>query len=343
MAEVIPLRLCAPDGIEVLDQTGLPGTEHYLHLNDLESVCEAVSSLRVRGAPLLGLIGGCGMAIAGQISDASDDALENAARRLTATRPTAVDLGAMVESARSVAAAAGVETALRRAALWKFAAETVERQASIDRALGQHGAARLGSARTVLTHCNTGALATGGLGTALAVVRCAWEQGSLDRCYVTETRPLLQGARLTTWELARLGIPTTLLPDTAVASLIASGSVDAVVTGADRIAANGDTANKVGTYGIAAVAARHGVPMFIAAPRSTFDPGCADGAHIPIEHRDAREVGGFGEMRWSPEGLEAYNPAFDVTPASLITALITERGTLERPLADAIDRFCREP
>jgi methylthioribose-1-phosphate isomerase len=193
----------------------------------------------------------------------------------------------------------------------------------------------------VLTHCNTGALATGGIGTALGVIRVAWERGSLARCYATETRPLLQGARLTAWELRRLGIPATLVPDTAAASLIASGAVQAVITGADRIATNGDSANKVGTYGLAAVAARHAVPFYIAAPRTTIDPACPSGAAIPIEFRDGREVGGWGEVRWAPDGLEAYNPAFDVTPAGLITAIITEAGVARPPysrsLADLLE------
>lgn len=195
----------------------------------------------------------------------------------------------------------------------------------------------------MLTHCNAGALATGGSGTALAAVKCAWEAGTLTRCFVTETRPLLQGARLTAWELERAGVPATLLPDTAVASLLVSGEVDAIITGADRVAANGDTANKVGTYAIAVLAARHQVPMFFAAPRSTFDPACADGSRIPIEFRDGREVGGFGKSRWAPEGIAVYNPAFDVTPSDLIAGFVTDRGVLAAPYPAAIRALCNEP
>lgn len=191
-----------------------------------------------------------------------------------------------------------------------------------DRAIAELGAPLISG--TVLTHCNAGALATGGIGTALGIVRVAWERGQVERCYCTETRPLLQGARLTTWELTKIGIPTTLLPDTAAGALMASGAVGAVITGADRIAANGDSANKVGTLQLALAAARHGVPFYIAAPTSTIDRNSPDGASIPIEHRAPEEVGGFANERWAPEGIEAYNPAFDITPVDLITAIITE-------------------
>lgn len=202
--------------------------------------------------------------------------------------------------------------------------------------LAQLGASLLPPRASVLTHCNTGALATGGIGTALGVVRVAWEQGRLQRCYATETRPLLQGARLTMWELGSLGIPATLLPDTAAASLIASGRVQAVITGADRIAANGDSANKVGTRGLAVLAARQGLPFYIAAPSTTIDASCPAGADIPIEFRAAEEVMGFRDMRWSPPAVDTYNPAFDVTPADLITAIITESGVLHPPYQQAI-------
>ena len=202
--------------------------------------------------------------------------------------------------------------------------------------MGRLGADLLLAHGAVLTNCNTGALASGGIGTALGVIRTAWEQGRLAHCYATETRPLLQGARLTMWELQRLGIPATLVPDTAAAALIASGRVQAVITGADRIAANGDSANKVGTYGLALAAARHALPFYIAAPTSTIDPCCADADAIPIEFRDPAEVGGFGAVRWSPDGTTAWNPAFDVTPADLITAIVTEAAVLRPPLGSAI-------
>ncbi len=340
MAEIVPLRLISPIGIEILDQTLLPGEERRLILRDLDRLCEAIRQLRIRGAPLLGLAGACGMAITAETTDASDEALQLAAATLRATRPTAVDLGAYVARALEAATAAGPRAEARRTALWAFAAASLAARISEDASIGRHGAALLAPARTVLTHCNAGALATGGEGTALAAIKYAWQAGTLERCFVTETRPLLQGARLTAWELVRAGIPTTVVPDTAMASVLASGLVDAVITGADRIAANGDTANKVGTYGIAVLAARHGIPMYVAAPRTTFDPACPDGSHIPIEFRDAGEVGGFGEQRWAPDGVAAYNPAFDVTPAELIDAFITDRGVIWQPLAEAIRELC---
>lgn len=313
----------------MLDQTLLPHEERWIRLGDAGAVCEAVKRLRVRGAPLLGLVGAAGVAVAAE-TDASTDGLRAAAETIGAARPTAVELRTGAEGALAVALAAEGAMA-RRDALWEHAAAYLRRRVAEDRALGEAGAALLEPGSAVLTHCNTGALATAGIGSALGVVRVAWEQGRLARCFATETRPLLQGARLTAWELKQAGIPATLLPDTAAASLIASGLISAVITGADRIARNGDSANKVGTYGLAAVAARHGVPFFIAAPLSTFDPQCASGRDIPIEFRDGAEVGGFGGVRWSPEGIEAYNPAFDVTPGEIITGFITERGVTRPP------------
>ena len=342
MTDVVALRLLPGEAVEILDQTLLPATERYLRLTDPGAMCEAIRSLRVRGAPLLGLAGAAGMALAAETTAADDSDLEHAAEMLIATRPTAVDLAARVRQALSVARSAG-DAQHRRCALWGFAADlAVQRQAE-DHALGAFGAQLIAPGTAVLTHCNTGTLATGGIGTALGVIRTAWDQGRLKECFATETRPLLQGARLTMWELKRSGIPATLLPDTAAASLIASGRVQAVITGADRIAANGDTANKVGTYGLAAVAARHGVPFYIAAPTSTFDPASPDGSAIPIEFRGGDEVGGFGETRWSPLGTRTYNPAFDVTPAELIAAIVCELGVARPPYQASIDAFLKQP
>jgi methylthioribose-1-phosphate isomerase len=341
VAEIVPIRILPGTGVEILDQTLLPLEERFAVVGDLDAACEAIRSLRVRGAPLLGLMGACALAIAAQ-RDPSDSALRTAVEQICATRPTAVDLGAITRQALAAALACPAEEP-RAASLWDFAARILAVRQLEDRAMGNFGASLLVDARSVLTHCNTGALATGGIGTALGVIRCAWESATLERCYVTETRPLLQGARLTTWELRQLGVPTTLLPDTAAASLLASGQVDAVITGADRIAANGDTANKIGTYGLAVLAARHGIPFYIAAPRSTFDRDCPDGAAIPIEFREGNEVGGYGTTRWSPGGLYAYNPAFDVTPAELIAAFITEQGVLRPPFGPSIARLCNEP
>lgn len=329
-----------PPSIVVLDQTELPAAERFRTLNTLDDVERAVQSLAIRGAPLLGIMGAGAMAIAAESEGTSDETLTAAAQRIGSIRPTAVELATGADKALRHALCCDVSA--RPSALWDFARQYLARRVAEDVQLGKAGAELLQPGSAVLTHCNTGALATGGIGSALGVIRVAWEQRRLARCYATETRPLLQGARLTAWELQRLGIPATLLPDTAAASLIASGAVQAVITGADRIAMNGDTANKVGTYGLAAVASRHGVPFYIAAPRTTVDPACASGASIPIEFRDQREVGGWRDARWAPDGIQAYNPAFDVTPAELITAIITEAGIAHPPyphsLADLLGR-----
>ena len=336
----VPYRFAFPGAIEILDQTLLPFREEYRALRSVADVVEAIQSLRVRGAPFLGLIGAAGMVIAAVERGVEDDALRMAAHELATARPTAVDLS--IQVGRALAVALGVHRVERYDALRVFVQREAREREIQDRRMGIAGAAELADVEAVLTHCNTGALATGGIGSALGVIRTAWEAGTLRHCYATETRPLLQGARLTAWELKSLGIPAILLPDTAAASLIASGLVGAVITGADRIARNGDTANKIGTYGLAIAAARHGLPFYVAAPRSTFDDGCADGRGIPIEFRDGSEVGGFGGQRWSPDGIEAYNPAFDVTPGELITAFITEAGVLRPPYEHSIPGFLHE-
>ena len=330
----VALRIVRGRGIDILDQTRLPHVESRMMLESVAGVCLAIRQLSVRGAPLLGIAGAAGMAIAAETTGGGDSTLEAAAAALIGTRPTASDLGAAVRSALQDALA--ISTRGRTDLLWDKAEQMLARQLDSDRAIGRHGASLIRPGAAVLTHCNTGALATGGYGTALGVVRTAFAAGLLSHCYATETRPLLQGARLTMWELLRAEVPATLLPDTAAASLIASGRVQAIVTGADRIAANGDTANKVGTYGLAAVAARHGVPFYIVAPRTTIDLETEDGAAIPIEFRSEHEVGGFGEQRWTPAGSGAYNPAFDVTPAGLISAIVTERGVLRPPFGEAL-------
>lgn len=334
MTEIEPIRLLPGQGIEILDQTLLPHEERYVGLTTVDGVIEAIQALRVRGAPLLGLAGAAALAVAADERGTGDKILREAAEQIASARPTAVDLRA--RTIEALEAALRVAENERCEALWEFAGSLLAQRIEEDRAMGELGAALLGPGAAVLTHCNTGALATGGIGTALGVIRIAWETGKLVRCYATETRPLLQGARLTAWELARLGIPSTLLPDTAAASLTASGLVSAVITGADRIAVNGDTANKVGTYGLAAAAARHRVPFYIAAPTSTIDLHCPSGDAIPIEYRDAAEVGGFAGVRWSPDGLDAYNPAFDVTPGELIAAIVTERGVARPPFETSI-------
>lgn len=331
------LRFEPPGRILALDQTRLPYHESAIVLDSISAVCEAIVSLRVRGAPLLGLVGAAALALAAHHEGANDSQLRTSAERISSARPTAVDLRAQTE--RALHGALAEPEITRVEFLWQFAHALFAERIEMDRKMGAFGAEELASVDAVLTHCNSGELATGGIGTALGVIRTAFERGTLKRCFATETRPLLQGARLTTWELLRSGIPATLLPDTAAASLISSGSVGAVITGADRVARNGDAANKIGTLGLALAARHAGVPFYIAAPASTFDAAAQSGRDIPIEFRDAAEVGGFGEQRWSPPGHDVYNPAFDVTPNELITAHVTEAGILRPPFGTSIAAF----
>lgn len=340
METFTPIR-AVPPALEALDQTELPHRKVWLSLRSVEELREAIVSLRVRGAPLLGLCGAAGVAIAAEDRGPDEGTLRAATERIASARPTAVELRTGAEGALRVALEAPER--LRAERLWQHFEAYLARRIAEDRALSEHGAALLKDGSAVLTHCNTGALATGGIGTALGVVRVAFEQGRLVHCYATETRPLLQGARLTAWELRNAGIPATLLPDTAAGALLASGKVSAVITGADRIAMNGDSANKVGTYGLAAVAARHGVPFYIAAPRTTIDASCPDGTNIPIEFRDGAEVGGFDGQRWSPDGLGAFNPAFDVTPAELIAGIITETAVAFPPFGSSLSEQLSRP
>jgi methylthioribose-1-phosphate isomerase len=311
MPEVRPLRF--EDGaLLVLDQRALPAEESWLRCSTVEDVAEAIRSMAVRGAPAIGLAAAYGLAVRGNVP------FEEAASLLLATRPTASNLSWAIERARGA-----------DGDLLGFARSLEREQLEADKHLAELGAGRIGRAERVLTHCNTGALATGGYGTAGGVIRAAWDRGRLKQVWVDETRPLLQGARLTAWELDRLGIPYRVVADSAAGALMDRGLVDAVVVGADRIAANGDVANKVGTYALAVVAGRHGVPFHVAAPVSTIDPDTATGAEIPIEERDPSEVA---------DGVPALNPAFDVTPAELVGAIVTEAGVLEPPYEESIAR-----
>jgi methylthioribose-1-phosphate isomerase len=269
--------------------------------------------MAVRGAPAIGLAAAYGMALAAQ---AGEDATA-AAANLRQSRPTAVNLGWAVERSLEPDDPLALARRLHR------------EQLEADRRLAEIGAGRFEQGDRALTHCNTGALATGGFGTAAGVLRAAWEHGRLARVWVDETRPLLQGARLTAWELERAGVPFRVIADAAAGGLIARGLVDRVIVGADRIAANGDVANKVGTYSLAVVASRHGIPFCVAAPVSTIDPRTASGEEIPIEERDPREIA---------SDVNAFNPAFDVTPAELVTAIFTEAGVLEPPYERSIAR-----
>jgi methylthioribose-1-phosphate isomerase len=297
----------------VLDQRALPGEERWIRCESVAQLADCIRSLAVRGAPAIGIAAAYGMALAA----AQGDDLAATAGLLRATRPTAVNLGWALD--RALAASDGDLLGLAR----RIHAE----QDEADRRLARLGAERFAPGDRALTHCNAGALATGGYGTAGGVLRAAWETGRLAEVWVDETRPLLQGARLTAWELERAGIPHRVVTDSAAGSLLAAGAVDRIVVGADRIAANGDVANKIGTYPLAVLAARHGVPFYVAAPLSTVDPHTPDGGAIPIEERDAVEVA---------PGLPALNLAFDVTPAELVTAIVTEAGVLEPPYEEAI-------
>jgi methylthioribose-1-phosphate isomerase len=293
----------------VLDQRALPAEERWIRCDTPEQVADCIRTLAVRGAPAIGIAAAYGMALA--------DDRDAAAELLRSTRPTAVNLAWAIDRCRD--AQDPLEAARR----------IHQEQRDADRRLAELGAELFGEGTRALTHCNAGALATGGIGTACGVLRAAWERGRLAEVWVDETRPLLQGARLTAWELRQAGIPHKVVADSAAGSLMARGQVDRIVVGADRIAANGDVANKVGTYPLAVLADRHGIPFYVAAPLSTIDPATPDGAAIPIEERDPAEVLAEGN---------AFNPAFDVTPAELVTAIVTEAGVLEPPYSQSISR-----
>jgi methylthioribose-1-phosphate isomerase len=310
--------------VRLLDQRALPGRVRFVMCKDVATLCDAIATLAVRGAPALGAAGAFGVALAAH-THSTKAQVRAAARRIGKTRPTAVNLGWGVEQALAAYEEGGRAGALTCAQT--IALDDVER----NRSIGAHGAPLLPVGGAVLTHCNTGALACVGYGTALGVIRAAHETGRRPQVWADETRPLLQGARLTMWECDRLGIDATLVPDGAAASLMARGLVDAAIVGADRIAANGDTANKIGTYSVAVAARAHQVPFYVAAPTSTVDLATPSGAGITIEERDPEEVLRVGTARTAPADAKAYNPAFDVTPARLVTAIITEAGICRPP------------
>ncbi len=322
--------------LTLIDQTLLPLELKYIGCRDVESVWEAIRALRVRGAPAIGIAAAYGACVGLQKFAGADETvffarLEQVTAYLATSRPTAVNLFWALDRLRARAAAmrgTASSAEIQNALLAEARAIEAEDRACCRR-IGSHGAALLADGQGVLTHCNAGGLATADYGTALALFFAAQEAGKRLHVYVDETRPLLQGARLTTWELHQRGIDVTLICDSMAAQVMREGRVQAVVTGADRIAANGDTANKIGTYGVALLAAAHHLPFYIAAPSSTFDLTLPDGDHIPIEKRDPREVThGFGRQT-APDGVNVYNPAFDVTPARLIKAIICEHGVIE--------------
>jgi methylthioribose-1-phosphate isomerase len=323
--------------LRMIDQTRLPVDFVEIDCRDVEAVWEAIKVLRVRGAPAIGVAAAYGVCLGVQKVAGSDEAtffarLQQTADHLATSRPTAVNLFWAIQRMKSAAERLrGQPTSEIAAALLAEAQAIHEEDRQMCRAIGRHGAELLRDGQGVLTHCNAGGLATSDYGTALALFFAAAEAGKKLHAYVDETRPLLQGARLTAWELQRCGIDVTLICDSMAAQVMREGRVQAVVVGADRIAANGDTANKIGTYGVALLAAAHDVPFYVAAPSSTFDRSIASGAEVPIEQRDPREVThGFGRQT-APDGVAVYNPAFDVTPAERIAAIICERGII-RPV-----------
>jgi methylthioribose-1-phosphate isomerase len=312
--------------LELLDQRALPGEERYVICRDAEATARAIEDMVVRGAPAIGIAAAYGVALA---APGGCDAVVSAMERLARTRPTAVNLFAALSRMKSCLErlpGEGLQSVLPEEAR-RIHDEDVEG----NRRLGKHGAALLPQDAAVLTHCNAGAIATGGHGTALGILRSAREAGKTIKIYADETRPLLQGARLTAWELERDGFDVTLICDGMAAALMRTQRIDAVVVGADRIAANGDTANKTGTYMLALAAAAHGVPFYVAAPRSTLDPSISSGEGIPIEVRSDGEVRRLFNGQSVPEAVKIWNPAFDVTPANLITAIITEDGVFKAP------------
>jgi methylthioribose-1-phosphate isomerase len=325
------------DRVRLIDQTKLPHELILRETRDYRELAESIRRLEVRGAPAIGVAAALGIALAGLESDASDVPglsrdVESAAALLVSTRPTAVNLKWAVERMlRALRSAPAGDGAAVRALLVDEAVAVLEEDRELSRRIGENGAPLLCDGDGVLTHCNAGGLATAEYGTALAVIFTAVEQGKRLRVFADETRPLLQGARLTTWELLARGIDVTLLCDSAAASAMAKGWVDKVIVGADRIAANGDVANKIGTFPLALAARRHGVPFYVAAPYSTLDLALTSGADIPIEERSPEEVTTIGGRRIAPEGVRVYNPAFDVTPAELVDAIITDVGIMRPP------------
>ncbi len=357
--------------VVIIDQTLLPAEEKYVEIGDAAELAAAIHILKVRGAPALGVAAAHGIVLEleNEILAGQDDPhgyifdhgaaaaafdptgldgaaitakLLETADMLAATRPTAVNLFWAIERMRKAIKRSGNDISLLAENVSTEAFAIHDGELETDRRIGENGAVLLRDGMTVLTHCNAGGLATAGYGTALAVIKTAHEGGKAISVFADETRPLLQGSRLTAWEMIRAGIDVTVLCDNAAASLFAAGRIDAVITGADRIVLNGDSANKIGTLGLAVLCEKYHVPMYIAAPWSTFDLTIENGSGIPIEERDQGEVKSFAGIRTAPDEAKAYNPAFDVTPAELLTAIITETCVIERPDVEKIRAAARE-
>ena len=341
---MIPTLTWTPEGVRFLDQTRLPLEENYVLAATYEQVAEAIVTMVVRGAPAIGVSAAYGIALGAQRTSAVTPRefapkFDLICARLAATRPTAVNLFWAIDRMKRLFAALLSEGATLDQIKEKILAEAhamYEEDIAACRTMGAFGAALLPGEGNVLTHCNAGALATCGYGTALGVIRSAVDQGKRISVFADETRPFLQGARLTAWELMANGIATTVICDNMAASIMRAGRIQAVVVGADRIAANGDVANKIGTYNIAILDREHGIPFYVAAPWSTIDLATLTGDSIPIEERPAVEVTHHGGKQLTPNGVGIANPAFDVTPAKYVTAIITERGVLRAPYAESL-------
>ena len=324
------------DGVvELIDQTLLPLEEVWLRYDDYRDVVAAIQDMKIRGAPAIGVAGGYALALAAkELAERADaefmTGLEAAGSEIASARPTAVNLAWAVHRILDFAASLRNDPEIV-AKLILEAKRIQDEDVAANIRMGEFGAMILPEGGSILTHCNTGALATGGYGTALGVIRTAWSQGRIAHVYATETRPFLQGARLTAWELVKAGIDSTLIPDSSAGQLMRRGKVNAVILGADRIAANGDVANKIGTYSLAVLAKEHGIPFYVAAPTSTIDLTLPTGDDIPIEERPAEEVTHMNGRRIAPEGIGVLNTAFDVTPHELVTGIVTEMGVARSP------------
>ncbi len=329
--------------IILLDQTRLPREEVFLEIPDVDGICEAIKALRIRGAPAIGVAAAYGLVLGAREirAESREDFLSELKRisdTILETRPTAVNIFWALERMKRTASGfpeiAEIKSVLEREA------HAIEREtADDDRRLSEYGAELIHDGSTILTHCNAGALATSGYGTALGMIGAAFEQGKRIQVFADETRPLLQGARLTTWELMRAGIPVTLITDNMAGHFMKQGRIDCVVVGADRIAANGDVANKIGTYSVAVLAHEHGIPFYVCAPVSTIDFSIQSGGEIPIEERDTREVTEILGVRIAPEGVHVLSPAFDVTPHSYVSAIITEEGVARAPYLESLGKM----
>jgi len=334
--------------VRYLNQARLPHDEVYVETTDYRILAESIKRLEIRGAPAIGVAAAFGIVLAAQSKSIQTPAeltkrCEEAAEILSRTRPTAVNLFSALERMRTVFRNSRIsDLSTLRALLLEEALSIQNEDREACRRIGELGAALIVPGSIVLTHCNTGALATAGDGTALSIIVAASRQAKIVRVFVDETRPLLQGARLTMWELKKHKVEAILITDSTAGFLMQQGRIDAVIVGADRIAANGDVANKIGTYTLAVLAERHGVPFYVAAPTSTIDCNTASGKDIPIEERSSVEVTHIGGQQIAPEGIDVYAPAFDVTPNSLVTAIVTEKGVIDRPSSSKIGALFEE-